>query len=329
MSGIRRRQCIALLGSVAVAWPLAARAQQPALPVIGFLSGGSPAFYASRLDAIRQGLQHVGFVEGQNVAIEYRWAEGANDRLPLLAADLIRRRVAVLIANATASALAAKLATSTLPVVFLTGGDPVELKLVASLNRPDGNVTGVTFLVNKLVAKRLELLSELVPGATTLGMLVDPNNPNAQADMKDAQTAADKIGRQLLVLKIGSEADLDQAFATLVEQRISALFVAANANFIIWRDRLIALAAGHKIAASYTTRDFVLAGGLMSYGSDLREAYRQVGVYAGQVLKGTKPADLPVVQSSKFELVINASTARMLGLTVPPSLLAIADEVIE
>jgi putative tryptophan/tyrosine transport system substrate-binding protein len=241
----------------------------------------------------------------------------------------VGRRATVLVANTRAAALVAKRTTSTIPIVFLTGGDPVELGLVASLNRPGGNATGVSFLVNKLVAKRLELLNELVPGTTTLGMLVDPNNPNAPADAKDAQEAASAIGRKLLILRVDAESELDAAFAAMVAQRISALFVAANANFIIWQDRLMALAARHTIAASYTTRDFVVAGGLMSYGSNLTEVYRQVGVYAGRVLQGAKPSDLPIHQSTKFELVINLKTARALGLTVPSTLLAIADEVIE
>ena len=325
---MRRRTFITLL-SGAAAWPLATHAQQPAMPVIGYLSSGSPAFDALRLDAIRQGLQQVGFAEGRNVAIEYRWAQGDRNRLPALAADLVRRKVAVLIANSTASALAAKQAASMLPIVFLTGGDPVELGLVPNLNRPGGNITGVSFLVNKLVAKRLELLSELVPGATTLGMFVDPNNPNAEGDTKDAQAAADMIGRRLLALKIRAESELAGAFETLAGQHISALFVSANANFMIWRDQLIALAARHKVAASYTTRDFVVAGGLMSYGSDLTEVYRQVGLYAGQVLKGAKPAELPVMQPTKYELVLNLKTAKALGLEIPPTVLATADEVIE
>jgi putative ABC transport system substrate-binding protein len=325
---LKRRQFIALLGGAA-GWPLAARAQQPALPVIGYLSSGSPAFDALRLDAIRQGLKQVGLGEGLNVAIEYRWAQGERSRLPALAADLVRRKVDVLIANSTASALAAKPATSTLPIVFMTGGDPVELGLVPSLNRPGGNITGVSFLVNKLVAKRLELLSELVPGATTLGMFVDPNNPNAEADTKDAKAAADAIGRKLLVLKIRAESELAGAFETLAGEHISALFVSAHANFMIWRDQLIALAARHKIAASYSTRDFVVAGGLMSYGSDLTEVYRQVGLYAGRVLKGAKPAELPVMQPTKYELVLNLKPARTLGLEIPPTVLATVDEVIE
>jgi putative ABC transport system substrate-binding protein len=235
----------------------------------------------------------------------------------------------VLVANSTASALAAKPATSMLPIVFLTGGDPVELGLVPNLNRPGGNITGVSFLVNKLVAKRLELLSELVPGATTLGMFVDPNNPNAEGDTKDAQAAADMTGRRLLALKIRAESELVGAFETLAGQHISALFVSANANFMIWRDQLIALAARHKVAASYTTRDFVVAGGLMSYGSDLTEVYRQVGLYAGQVLKGAKPAELPIMQPTKYDLVLNLKTAKALGIEIPPKVLALADEVIE
>jgi putative ABC transport system substrate-binding protein len=325
---MHRRAFITLL-SGAAAWPIAARAQQAAMPVIGYLSSGSPAFDALRLDAIRQGPKQVDFGEGVNVTIEYRWAQGEPSRLPALAADLVRRKVDVLVANSTASALAAKPTTSTLPIVFLTGGDPVELGLVPSLNRPGGNITGVSFLVNKLVAKRLELLSELVPGATMLGMFVDPNNPNAEADTKDAQAAADAIGRKLLVQKIRAESELVEAFETLAEEHISALFVSAHANFMIWRDQLIALAARHKIAASYTTRDFVVPGGLMSYGSDLTEVYRQVGLYAGRVLKGAKPAELPVMQPTKYELVLNLKTARTLGLEIPPTVLATVDEVIE
>jgi len=254
---------------------------------------------------------------------------GTHQRLDALAAELVQRRVAVLVANTTAAALAAKRATSALPIVFLTGGDPVELGLVASLNRPRGNVTGVSFLVNKLVAKRLELLSELAPDAATLSMLVDPNNPNAAADAKDAQVAASAMGRKLLVLQAGAERELEGAFAMLVDRHISALFVAANANFIIWRNQLLSLAARHRIVASYTTRDFAVAGGLMSYGSNLAEVYRQLGIYAGRVLQGAKPSDLPIQQSTKFELVLNLKTAKALGLTVPDKLLAVADEVIE
>jgi len=263
------------------------------------------------------------------VTIEYRSAEGRTDRLPALAAELVRRQVTVLVANSTAAAVAAKPATSTLPIVFLIGGDPVELGLVASLNRPGGNVTGVAFLLSKLVAKRLELLSALVPGAAAIGMLVDPNNPNAEADTKDAQAAVDTIGRKLLVAKVGAKSELDAAFAALVRQRASALFVAPHVNFVSWRDQTTALAARHALPASYSSRDFVAAGGLMSYGSNERDSNRQVGVYTGRILKGVKPADLPVMQSVKFEFVINLKTAKALGLEIPDKLLALADEVIE
>ena len=308
---LKRREFITLLGCAAATpmlWPPAARAQQP-MPVIGLLNSATLAAQAERLVAFQQGLKETGLVEGQDVTIDYRSAEGLTDRLPGLARDLVRRQVAVLVATSTASALAAKPATSTVPMVFLTGGDPVELGLVASLNRPGGNVTGVSFLVNKLVDKRLELLGELVPGAVTLGMLVDPNNPNAEADTKDAQAAADAIGRKLLVVRAAAKDELDAAFATLAQQQVAGLFVAANVNFITWRDQIMALATRYAIAASYTTRDFVSAGGLISYGPNQTDVFRQVGLYAGRILKGAKPADLPVMQSSKFEIVINLKTA--------------------
>jgi putative tryptophan/tyrosine transport system substrate-binding protein len=324
---MRRREFISLLGGVA-AWPLAARAQQP-MPVIGFLNSATLAGEAERLAAFRQGLKENGFVEGQNVVIELRSAEGQFDRLPALAADLVRRQVNVLVANTTASALAAKPATSTLPIVFVTGGDPVELGLVASLNRPGGNLTGVSFLVNKLVAKRLELLSELAPGTTALGMLVDPNNPNAQADTKDAQAAAAALGRKLVVAEAGTESEIEAAFAALLQQRVSARLVGAHVLFFSRRDRLVALAARHAVAASYSTREFVAAGGLMSYGPNQTDVYRLVGVYTGRILKGAKPADLPVERPVKFELVINLKTAKALGLDVPLHLQQLADEVIE
>jgi len=326
---MRRRDFIAVLGGAA-AWPLAARAQQATMPVIGFLNALSPQVWAPYVTAFRQGLKEAGYVEGENVAIEYRWAQNRVDRLSALAAELVRLRVAVIVASGgDAPVLAAKEATATIPIVTTMGGDPVESHLVASLNRPGGNVTGVSVFSTALVAKRLELLRELVPGATTLGMFVDPNNPNAEGDTKDAQAAADMTGRRLLALKIRAESELAGAFETLAGQHISALFVSANANFMIWRDQLIALAARHKVAASYTTRDFVVAGGLMSYGSDLTEVYRQVGLYAGQVLKGAKPAELPVMQPTKYELVLNLKTAKALGLEIPPTVLATADEVIE
>jgi putative tryptophan/tyrosine transport system substrate-binding protein len=326
---VRRREFITLLGA-GVACPYAARAQQ-AMPMIGFLSTVSRAAPAAsiRLRAFNEGLTQTGFVEGHNVAIENRSAEGRNDRLPALAAELVRRRVTVLFANPTAAALAANSATATIPIVFLIGGDPVELGLVASLNRPGGNATGVSFLVNKLLMKRLELLSEVVPGPATLGMLVDPTNPNAAADTKDAQAAADALGRKLLVIKAVAENELDMAFATFVQQRVSAVLITANANFDNWRDKLVALAARHAIPASYPVSNYVAAGGLMSYGTNLTDMFRHAGVYTGRILKGAKPADLPVEQSAKFELVLNLKTANALGLTIPPGVLALADEVIE
>jgi len=325
---LKRRVFLTLLGGAAVALPLAARAQQ-AMPVIGFLNSATLKGEAERLAAFRQGLKESGFVEGQNVVIEYRSAEGQFDRLPELAADLVRRQVNVLVANTTASALAAKPATSTLPIVFVTGGDPVELGLVGSLNRPGGNVTGVSFLVNKLMAKRLELLSELAPGTAAFGMLVDPNNPNAEADTKDAQAAAAALGRKLVVAKAGAESEIDAAVAALVQQRVSALLVGAHVLFFSRRDQLVALAARHAVAASYATREFVAAGGLMSYGPNQTDVYRLVGVYAGRILKVAKPAELPIERPVKFELVINLKTAKALGLDVPVHLQQLADEVIE
>jgi putative ABC transport system substrate-binding protein len=325
---MKRREFIAGLAGSA-AWPIAARGQQQTMPVIGFLNSASPAAFAPFVSSFLRGLDEVGFVDGQNVSIEYRSAEGQPDRLPALAAELISRQVTVLVANSTASALATKRATSTLPIVFLTGGDPVELGLVSSFNRPGGNATGVSFLVNKLVEKRLELLSELVPGAAALGILVDTGNPNASADTKHAQQAADKIGRRLLIVTVGNKDELDDAFATLAEQKVSALFVAANVSFIAWRDQIIALAERHMIAASYSARDFVVLGGLMSYGPNQVDVHRQIGVYTGRILKGADPAALPVLQPSRFELVINLKTASGLGLVVPTSMQLLADEVIE
>ena len=324
-----RREFITLLGS-ATAWPLAVRAQQPAMLTIGVLTGSTVDSQLAQLAGFREGLKESGFVEGQDVAIEYRSAEGQTDRLPALAAELVRRPVNVLVTmGGTASALAAKPATSTVPIVFVTGADPVVLGLVVSLNRPGGNVTGVSFLVNKLVAKRLGLLSELVPSAATLGMLVDPNNPNAEADTRDAQAAADALGRKLLVINAGTKSEIDTAYATLVQQRVSALFVSAHANFNNWRPHLVALAVRHAVAASYSVREYVTLGGLTSYGPSTVDVHRQAGVYAGRILKGAKPADLPVLQPTKFELVINLKTAKALGLVVPNSIQLLADEVIE
>lgn len=326
---MKRREFFGLLGGAAAAWPLATQAQQP-MPVIGFLSGQSPSSYAPFAAAFRTGLQQAGFVEGQNVAIEYRWAEGQYDRLPALATDLVRRPVIEIVATgATPAALAAKAATTTIPIIFTTGGDPVGLGLVASLNRPGGNVTGISFLVAQTGSKRLELLREMVPSAISVGFLVNPNNPNADAETTDTLKAARVLGRQVQVVNASSESDIGKAFATFVQRRVSAIIVSADALYVDRRDQLVALAARHALPAIYSLPEIVAAGGLMSYGASQVDAYRQVGVYAGRILKGEKPADLPVMQPTKFDLIINLKTAKALGLAPPPSLLAVADEVVE
>ena len=317
-----------LAGSAA--WPIAARAQQPAMPVIGYLDTRSPDAVVDRLRAFRQGLKDTGYVERENVGIEYRWAEGQYDRLPELAAELVRRPVTAIVATSTSSALAAKAATTTIPVVFLVPEDPVRLGLVASLARPGGNLTGINFFASELAAKRLELLRELVPGATRITVLVNPaNTTTTEAALRDAVPAARVIGQQIQVLNASTSREIDAAFASIVREQLDALFVATDPFLISRRAQLVNLASRHAIPATFPSREFTEIGGLMSYGANIPEAYHQVGVHAARILKGAKPADLPVVQSSKFELVINSSTARMLGLTVPRQAAHIADEMIE
>jgi putative ABC transport system substrate-binding protein len=329
MSDMKRRAFITLLGGAAAAWPLAARAQQTAVPVIGFLDTHSPKPTADRLRGFHRGLRESGYVEGENVAIVYRWAENQIDRLPALAAELVRRQVAVIATTGPAAASAAKAATTTIPIVFLTGADPVESSLVASLARPGGNLTGINLLTIELTAKRLELLRELVPAATRVAVLINPAGVAPETMLRDVEAAARAMGLQVQVLNASTSREINAAFASFVRERPDALFVAPDPFFVSRRVQLVHLASRHAVPAAYTGRDYAVAGGLMSYGSNLADAFRQVGVYTGRILKGAKPADLPVVQASKFELVINAETARMLGLTVPDKLLVAADEVIE
>jgi putative tryptophan/tyrosine transport system substrate-binding protein len=325
---MRRREFITLLGGAAATWPLAASAQQPVMPVIGFLRSASLDNAAPLVSAFRQGLKETGYIEGQNVAVEFRSAEGRNDQLPGLVAELVRQQVAVIVCNVTAAS-AAKAVTSTVPIVFATGDDPIAEGLVVSLNRPGGNITGVSFLGNALGAKQVELLHELLPSATTIAVLVDTNYQGSVSGLTDVQAAAHSLGQQLVVLHASSERDLDLASATLAQQRADALIVLGAAFFLSRRDQIIALAAKHGLPAIYQVPDFVAAGGLMSYGASIRDAYRLVGVYTGKILHGAKPADLPVQQSTKLELIINLKTAKALGLTVPLTLQARADEVIE
>ena len=326
---MRRREFVSLLGGTALAWPLVARAQQPAMPVIGFLDTRSPDGMTDRLRAFREGLKDSGYVERENVAIEYRWAENQLDRLPELAAELVRRQVAVIAATSTYSAFAANAATTTTPIVFLVGEDPVRLGLVASLARPGGNLTGINNFTGELTVKRLELLREMVPGAARIAVLVNPGNIAIETTLRDVQSAARVMGLQIQVLKASTSREIDAAFATFVRERPDAVFVGLDVFFISRRAQLVNLASRHALPTIYPLRDFAEFGGLMSYGTNIADTFRHIGVYAGRILKGAKPADLPVVQSTKFELVINAWTARMLGLAVPPTLIATADEVIE
>jgi putative ABC transport system substrate-binding protein len=327
---MRRREFITLIGGAAAAWPLAASAQQPAMPVVGFLDSRSLDAISERLRTYRQGLKESGYVEGENVTIVYRFAENQIDRLPELAADLVRRQVAVIATFGGVATFAAKAATTTIPIVFITGDDPVRQGLVASLARPGGNLTGINFFSSELTAKRLELLREQVPGAVRVAVIVNPaGGSDAETTLRDVEPAARAMGLQIQVLNATTSREINAAFATFAHERPDALFVGASPFFTARRVQLVHLASFHRLPATYSSREYVEAGGLMSYGSNVADAWRQAGVYAGRILKVAKPADLPVAQASKFELVINAETARMLGQTVPPTLLSIADEVIE
>ena len=325
---LKRREFISLLGGAAVSWPLVSRAQQPLIPVVGFLSGRSPAESAGVVAAFRKGLSETGYAESQNVSIDFRWAEGQSDRLPALASELVHRPVDV-IAALGESGPAAKAATTTIPIVFGSGGDPVEAGLVASLNRPGGNITGATFLTAVLGAKRLGLLHELVPGAPVAALLVNPNTFVGQVQIRDVQEAARALGQSLVVLDGGTDERIETAFAALAPQHVAALLVGADPFFDTRRERLVALASQHHMPAIYQFREYAVAGGLMSYGTSITDMYRLVGLYVGRVLKGEKPADLPVMQVTKFELVINLTTARALGVKISDNLLSLADEVIE
>ena len=327
MLGVRRREFIKLLGGAAAAWPLAARAQQTALLVVGMLSGGSAA--TASFFGFREDLRDAGYIEGQNVVIEARYADGQYDRLPVLAAELVHRPAAVIVASSLPSVFAAKAATSTIPIVFLSSGDPVQLGIVASLNRPGGNITGVNFFAVEVASKRLELLIELVPTVTVIGLLTNPNNPRTDVEIGQLQAAARIAGKQILVVKASAERDFDVAFETLVQERASAVLIPAEPLFFGWRERLVALAARHALPAMYDVREYTAAGGLLSYGLSLTDAYRLIAGQVARILKGAKPADLPILQPTKLELVVNLRTAKTLGLTIPESFLLRADEVIE
>jgi ABC-type uncharacterized transport system substrate-binding protein len=325
---VKRREFVTLLGSAA-AWPLAARAQQAAMPVIGFLKNTTAGASTLQVAAFRQGLNEMGFEEGRNLAVEYHYADNNYDQLSELAADLVRRPVKLIVAAGDNPALAAKAATPTIPIVFAVAGDPVQLGVVANLNRPGSNVTGVSFFSITVTPKRLGLLHELVPWATVFGLLANPNNSSAEAEVEEAEAAARELGCKLVVVHATNSTDIDTAFATLVQKSAGAIVVAGDALFINRRDQIIELAARNAVPASYNLREYAQAGGLMSYGADILDIYHQAGVYTGRILRGVKPADLPVMLPTKFPLVINLKTARALGLTVPSGVLAIADEVIE
>ena len=328
-SDMQRREFITLLGGAAATWPLTAHAQQPAMPVVGFLGAGSAAPDAWRVAAFRQGLNESGYVEGRNLMIEFRWANGDYARLPQLTAELISRSVAVIFAGQLPATLAAKAATSKIPIIFANGNDPVEFGLVASLSRPGGNITGVSVLVNMLAAKHLELLHEMVPKAVLVGLLINSGNPNVEVDRRQLEAAANVLGKKLVVLEASTPEAIEAAFATLVQMRADALFVHADAFFASQNKQLVALTTRYAIPTIFHLRDFVMAGGLMSYGADLADGYRQAGIYAGRILNGEKPADLPVQQATKVELIVNLKTAKALGITVPRLVQSRADEVIE
>jgi putative ABC transport system substrate-binding protein len=326
---MKRREFITLFGSAAAAWPLVARAQQPKMPLVGYLSAGSREDDGFRLTAIRQGLADAGYVEGANVALEYRWADKQPARLPELAAELIHRSVDVIVLGSTATTRVAKKATATIPIVFVMAGDPVKFDLVASINRPGGNVTGVSYLGIGLLAKRMAMLHEMVPSATSVGFLINPTNPNAEANTSDARSSAAALGQTLIVANAGSDDEMERVFAGFVQARVGALFVDDDPLFNGRAARLATLAALNALPAMYPLPEYVSAGGLMSYGSSLSDSYRQAGIYTGRILKGEKPADMPVMQPTKLDLVINLRTAKTLGLQIPDKVLALADKVIE